>query len=255
LIFFLPGSNAAKSATVAKYPIRVSRKRDKSKEEVDMANFKTLGAVRATFLLLLAAVGCGLVLAPAAHADAIYNLTFDGCTGGCGPQGSFGTVDLHQVDSDTVEISVSLLNNNEFLTTGSHTGFSFNFQGADVTLGPLPTGWSDAGANVTQPSFGLFAHGINCDQGNSNSKNGCAGNNPWVGLLSFNVSRASGLSLSDFTTNTGGFTFATDILSGTNGKTGLVAAGGPEVPEPGTLVMMGTGAMGLAGVIRRKIRG
>jgi hypothetical protein len=202
-------------------------------------------------LFLLAAVASTVLLASPAHADAVYQFTFDSCTGGCGPQTSFGTVTLHQVDTDTVDISVSLLNNNVFLTTGSHTGFAFNFMGGDVTLGTLPTGWSDAGPNVSDPSFGNFAHGIDCSHGNSNSKGGCAGSNPWSGTLEFEVSRGSGLSVSDFTTNGGGYTFAIDILSGTTGNTGVVAAGGDPVPEPGTLALLGTGVLGLAGIIRR----
>jgi hypothetical protein len=189
---------------------------------------------------------------PSAKADAIYSFTSDGCSGGCGPQASFGTVTLSQIDPNTVDISVSLLHNNVLVTTGSHTGFAFNFQGGDVTVGTLPTGWSDAGANVSEPSFGSFTHGINCDKGDSNNKNGCAGNNPWVGLLEFKVSRSGGLSVSDFKTNSGGYSFATDILSGTNGKTGAVAAGS-SVPEPGTLNLVGTGVVGLLGVLRRKL--
>ena len=213
---------------------------------------KSLKTLRATsFLFVIAAVAFGSAFAPAAHADVVYQFTYDGCSGGCGPQNSFGTVTLSQVDSNTVDISVTLLNTNAFVTTGSHAGFAFNFLGGDVTVGTLPTGWSDAGANVGEPSFGNFAHGIDCDKGNSNSKSGCAGSNPWDGILDFKVSRTGGLSVSDFRNNSGGYAFAVDILSGTTSKTGVVAAGLSDVPEPGTLAMMGTGVLGLAGVLRR----
>jgi len=150
------------------------------------------------YLLLsaLAVLVLALSMAPAAYADAIYNLTADGCTPGCGPQSSFGTVTLHPVNSTTVQISVSLLNNNVFVTTGTHDGFTFNIQGGAVTVGTLPTGWLDVGGPVTEPAFGTFSNGIDCTMGNSNAKRGCAGNNPWVGTLQFNVSRASGLTLS-----------------------------------------------------------
>ena len=98
-----------------------------------------------------------------------------------------------------------------------------NVQGGAITLGTLPVGWVDAGSPVTQPGFGTFSNGIDCNTGNSNNKKGCAGSKPWVGTLQFDVSRASGLTLADFVGNNTYF-FATDILSGTTGNTGLVAA-------------------------------
>jgi hypothetical protein len=193
---------------------------------------------------------------PAAHADAIYNFTFDGCSGGCGPT-PFGTIDLHAVNPDTVQITVSLLNGNKFVTTGKHIGFAFNVQGGPVTLGTLPTGWANAAPHLTQAAFGTFSDGIDCTKGNSNAKSGCNGDDPWVGTLQFDVSRGSGLDLSDFVADSKGFFFSADMMSGTTGNTGPVGAKGPAtftpVPEPGTLATMGTGVLSLAFGLRKRL--
>jgi hypothetical protein len=205
---------------------------------------------------LLVAVACALLAAgatPAARADMIYNLTFDSCTGGCGPQASFGTIDLHAVNPTTMQITVSLLNGNKFVTTGSHTGFAFNLQGSNATLGTLPTNWVNGGSPVAEPALGVFSNGIDCTHGNTNNNRGCAGSNPWGGTLQFDVSQASGLTYSDFVGNSNGFFFAADIISGTTGLTGLVGSTGP-VPEPSSLLLVGSGLVGVTWSLRRKLR-
>lgn len=206
---------------------------------------------------LLVAVVFALLAAgatPAARADVIYNLTFDSCSGGCGPQASFGTIDLHAVNPTTVQITVSLLNGNKFVTTGSHTGFAFNVQGSGATLGALPTNWVNGGSPITEPALGVFSNGIDCTHGNTNTHRGCAGSDSWSGALQFDVSRASGLTYSDFVGNSSGFFFAADIISGTTGLTGLVGSTGPVVPEPSSLLLVGSGLVGVAWSLRRKLR-
>jgi hypothetical protein len=143
-----------------------------------------------------------------------------------------------------MQLSVSLLNGNKFLTTGSHTGFAFNIGGTAVTVGTLPTGWANHGAN-TEPGFGNFSDGVNCTHGNTNTHSGCAGSNPWVGTLQFDVTRASGLTYSDFIANNDGIFFAVDIISGTTGLTGLVASNSTQTttPEPSTMGMVGSGLL------------
>lgn len=204
------------------------------------------------FGLTLVALVFMALLVPAAKADLISNLTFDSCTGNCGPQASFGTVTVHNLDSTTVSITVTLLNGNEFVTTGTHTGFAFNVsKPATVDTATLPLHWS-AVTSITEPALGDFSNGVNCDQGNSNSKSGCAGSNPFVGTLTFHV---LGVQESDFISN-GSYYFAADILSGTTGKTGLVGAPGvtvtTQVPEPASLMLLGSGLSAAALRLRKR---
>ena len=225
---------------------------------------KRLGAITLSVL----GVALLALAAPTARADAIYNFTVDGCSGkNCGPQTSFGTIDLHAINSDTVQITVKLLNNNKLVTTGSHIGFAFNVKGgAAVTLGTLPSAgnlmWTDAGSPVTQAFFGQFTNGVECSAESKKSKPGnCVGKTLWAGTpqfdLQFDVSRTTGLKLSDFVANKGGYFFSADILSGTTGKTGPIGANGnvtsTPTPEPGTLISMGTGLLSVAFGLRKRL--
>jgi hypothetical protein len=208
-----------------------------------------------TLLVAIAFAVLAAGAAPAARADIIYNLTFDSCTGGCGPQVSFGTVDLHAINPTTMQVSVSLLNGNKFITTGSHKAFAFNIQGSAVTLGTLPTSWANAGPLVTEPALGIFSNAIDCTHGNSNTKKGCTGSNPWSGTLQFTISRVAGLTYSDFVANKEGFLFAADIISGTTALTGLVGSTDPSspMPESSSLLLIGSGLIGVVWNFRHKL--
>jgi len=172
-----------------------------------------------------------------AHADTIFTLTEDSCSGGCGIS-PFGTVTLHQTDSDTVGITVDLFNGNQFVTNGNHEAFSFNVSGAAVTISGLSSSFSIDAGTVDNAGFGSFGYGLVT-----------GGTIPPP--LTFVVSRASGLLISDFVGNADSIAFAADILSGLNGNTGAVGAFA-AVPEPATFGLIGLGL--IAGAILRRPR-
>jgi hypothetical protein len=93
----------------------------------------------------------------------------------------------------------------------------------------------------------LYNHGLTC------SACGNGGSNPFFGPLNFNVTLA-GLTAANFVTSP---FFAADVIS-SNGNTGLIDSGPgtvtPVVPEPSSIVLLGSGMVGLAVFMRRKIQ-
>jgi hypothetical protein len=154
-------------------------------------------------------------------------------------------VDLHSVSPTEVEITVTLLNGNEFVRTGNHSALTFNVDDGLATVTPVTTGFS-VGSNTNNPSFGGFGYSVSC------SGCGPGGSGPLAGPLVVDVSRASGLVLTDFIANGGGFFFADDILSGTTGRTGAVAAIASVVPEPSFYLALAIGLVGALVAFRRE---
>src|SRR5947209_7600417 len=133
----------------------------------------------------LIATGMLVVLAlwgsSAAHADTIYNLTADKCTGTCGTS-PFGQVDLHQTVVGSVLVTVTLFNGDKFVDTGAHHTFTFDVAGVATITGVTAGYTADPAGSYSQPGFGgTFPYAIECT--------GCGpgASRPVGGTLSFTV--------------------------------------------------------------------
>ena len=201
------------------------------------------------FLTLSAAIGLALVAMPTAKADLLF----------VGSQAGFCcfNVQLHSVSATDVNVNVTLTGGaTAFVNTGNsnhnHPGFAFNLAGAPITIAnivnPQNLDTFFVGPVVTNgPNFGTFDYIFtNLDSG------GSAHN---AGPLTFDIVRASGVALTDFTANAAGYYFEADILNGTTGESGISAAPTTvgSVPEPASIFLLGAVALGLIGSRRYRL--
>lgn len=226
--------------------------------------------------VLIAVAVLGLGSAIAAHADPIgttdtFTLTVDTC--GCG---AGGTITLEQIAAGQVKVTETLNSGIHFVGTGAGQALVFSLDSSVGTvsysgLNPAPPAkaeWSTL-TNAKDSPFADGGYGVTCNNlacDNGNSKN-------FSGPLSFTLSSTNGVNISDFVpidtcykvkkTSSCQVIYLSSDLYGPGG-TGVIGATAGTIkyppppptvtPEPSSLALLGSGVLGLAGVVRRKFR-
>ncbi|HWU55052.1 MAG TPA: PEP-CTERM sorting domain-containing protein [Rhizomicrobium sp.] len=224
------------------------------------------------WLILATFLGLALQAVPASAALTL-SCAGDPCTGG-NAGFNYGTILLTQLGSgvagdsnNAVRVTVTLASGYKFATGTSNYAIEWNVTGNPaLTISNLSNS-----SNFTPQSAasGQLYQAAPVLQGNPFSKNpnNCSGANAagcfqyaiahTAGTdtqLIFDVTKAGGLLISNFTTTSNGYTFASRIMSTSGGGDSFyVATNAAAVPEPQTWLMMIAG-LGLFVAVRRRYR-
>jgi len=203
-------------------------------------------------LALFAVVALGS--ATLARADTV---TFDLNRGSTLPNQTYGSITLTLV-GNAIQVDISLLPGNRIVNTGFDASVAFNFTGTgQIGVTGLPGTYtlvnSGNPSSIGMDGFGTFEYGVLF-----NTQGGGAGTDS---SLTFTVTRVGGFAsvfeLMQLSTNPPGSfqsPWAVDIICDSCGPaTGVVGTTGP-IPEPTTMLLLGSGLAGLAAGLRKRFK-
>ena len=196
------------------------------------------GRMKSLKISLVALIAIGvLAIAPSAFADS-FNLT----TNNLGLSGVLGTVTTAQNGSN-VTVTVQMSPGYAILVNGGELGFNTN--GLALTNGSLSNFSVSMSASLkNNATVGSFTF-------DSLFKTSGSGGQQFPTTLTFTIANANVSQISGL-----GLHFCVVSQAGGCATTGFVVTtpGSPTpVPEPGTLTLVGTSLLSLAGVVRRRL--
>lgn len=199
-------------------------------------------------LAMFAVVALGS--AAAANADqVVINVPNSGLSGTPGP---YATV-TYVLNGGNIDVTVNMEPGFEAFGTGNGNNgiFGFNIVGSTTGLSVtnLPAGFSANLGGGQMDGFGPFEVTLSC----------CNASNA-VSSFSFTVSRTGGFSSASdlFEANSSGAHFAIHIAPTNGNPTGFAGDSGTpttnEIPEPTSMLLLGSGLAGLAAGLRKRFK-